>query len=70
MTNIDNPKKMAYQLGKRLSDFRKWSEDIITSESNPNANEDMREVVRQIDWNAYNDIINQLEFCHKQDKKH
>jgi len=66
---MNYPKKYAYSLGSQLKKFRAASEDSITSEINPKASEDMKEVIRQIDWSIFNTIINQLQFCYKQRQK-
>jgi len=63
---MDYPIKQAAKLANDLKKFRAMSEQDIYSELNVNAQEQMREVVRQIDWTAFNTIINQLEYCDKQ----
>lgn len=65
---MNYPDKTAYMIAQKLRKFRAESEQFISSEINVNADEQMRNVVRQIDWKAYNDIINQLEFTYKQRK--
>jgi hypothetical protein len=69
ITNIHYPKAKAASLALKLREFRAASEEFLSSEQNPHVNADMREVVRQINWTEYNNVINQLEFCHKQKHK-
>lgn len=66
---MNYPDKKAYSLAKELRKFREASLLPVTSKINPRAQEQMNEVRRQIDWYAYNEIINQLEFTYKMRKK-
>ncbi len=63
------PKKTAASLAKKMREFRARTEETATSEVNPNAEYHRVEVVRQIDWSAFDKLIDELEFCHKNDNK-
>lgn len=65
--NMNYPKSIAHRVAQNLRRFRAASEKQITSEVNPKAQEEMREIVRQIDWGKYDEIIKQLEYCFEQD---
>lgn len=64
-TTFNYPKKEAFNLAKKMRQFRAKTEETASSEVNVNADQHRAEVVRQIDWTAFNDVINQLEFCQK-----
>lgn len=68
--SFNHPKKSAYKLAQQMKQFLTRTEETAYSETNPQADHDRTEVVRQIDWQAFNKIIEQLEFCYKHDKKY
>lgn len=70
MKNFNYPTKSAYKLATQMKHFRARTEEIAYSEINNNAENDRKEVVRQIDWTAFNEVIAQLEFCYNQQKKY
>lgn len=53
-----------------MKKFRAKTEEIALSELNPYAEADRREVVRQIDWAAFSEVISQLEFTYDHRKKY
>lgn len=65
MTHFNNPAKEAFNLAAKLKEFRAKTEITAYSETNQNAEQERRDVVRQIDWAAFNEIVNQLEFTYK-----
>lgn len=65
--HMNYPKSIAHRVAQNLRRFRAASEKQITSEVNPKAQDEMREIVRQIDWDKYDEIIKQLEYCFEQD---
>lgn len=70
MKSFDYPKKAAYKLAVDMQKFLARTEETAHSEINPRADQDRAEVVRQIDWAAFNKVIKQLSFCYLQDKKY
>lgn len=64
------PKKTAYKLAQQMKKFLARTEETAHSKVNNQADHDRTEVVRQIDWQAFNKVIEQLEFCYKHDKKY
>lgn len=62
MTNLHSPKKQAWQLAQQLRKFRAKTEETAPTF---NADAERMEVVREIDWTAYNSVIEQLEFLYK-----
>lgn len=69
MKHFNYPKKSAYMLGRDMRRFLHQTENTAYSELNNNADADRVEVIRQIDWAAFNQIVNQLEFSYLQQKK-
>lgn len=70
MAHFNYPKKAAYALAVSMRRFRAKTEEMAHSEYNHRCDEDRVEVVRQIDWKAFNEVIEQLEFSYLQLKKH
>lgn len=68
-SNFNYPKKSAFALGAKMRAFLIQTENAATSEVNVNADHDRAEVVRQIDWGKFNDIINQLQYPYIQQQK-
>lgn len=68
--NWHYPKETAYKIGEQLKNFRARTEETAFSEYNLNADHDRSEVVRQIDWAAFDKIIEQLQFNYLMDKKY
>jgi len=58
---LTNPKLQAFKLANKLRKFRAQTE----IEAANNKDHERSEVVRVIDWYAYNELINQLELCFK-----
>ena len=54
----------------KLKKFRARTEQTSHSEINPHADMDRIEIVRRIDWHAYDELVKQLEFTYDQRKKH
>lgn len=67
-TNFNYPAKSAKGLAIKMRQFRAKTENTAYSELNPNADSDRVEVVRNIDWAAFDTIINQLEFVYNSKK--
>lgn len=65
--HMNYPKSIAHRVAQNLRRFRAASEKQITSEVNPKAQEDMTAVIRSINWEHYNEIIEQLERCFEAD---
>lgn len=53
----------AWNLAQKMRKFRAQTEQTQYSETNPNVDQLRVEVVRQIDWAAFDKIIGHLEFC-------
>lgn len=70
MKQFNYPKKSAYALAVAMKRFRAKTEETAHSEYNYRAEQDRIEVVRQIDWSAFNEVIKQLEFEYLQLKKY
>jgi hypothetical protein len=70
MKQFNYPDKSAYWLAAQMKKFRARTEETAYSEMNAYADHDRREVVRQIDWDAYDKVISQLEFTYLQRKKY
>lgn len=66
MKSFNYPKRVAFILGTKMKQFRARTEDHAYSEVNPYAEEHRVEVVRQIDWEAFDKVIKQLQFLHNQ----
>lgn len=64
MPNFNYPKKAAYKLAHDMRKFLKQTESTAYSEINPAADHHRAEVVRQIDWGKFAEIIDQLEFTY------
>lgn len=62
MKPFNYPKKSAYQLAQKMREFLTKTEETAHSEINVNADSDRSEVVRQINWSAFNEVIRGLEF--------
>jgi len=69
MKNFNYPKKSAYKLAKQMSRFQVRTESVANSEINHDAENDRAELVSQIDWVAFNEVVRQLEFLYLQRKK-
>lgn len=67
---FNHPKKTAYKIAQDMKRLRARTEETAYSETNPEADQDRAEVVRQIDWNLFNEMIKQLEFAYLNDKKY
>jgi hypothetical protein len=61
---MDYPFKSAYKLAQQMRKLRAETEQNCYSEYNPNADSQRAELVRVIDWAAFNEVINQLELLH------
>lgn len=71
MSNTMNyPKGAAYKLAQQMRTFLARTEETAYSEINPRAEQDRVEVIRQIDWDAFSRVMDQLEFCYKMEKKY
>ena len=66
---MNYPKKAAYKLAQQMKEFRVKTEETQYSEINQRADLDRAEVVRQMDWTKYHEVIEYLEFCYLMDKK-
>jgi hypothetical protein len=70
MGTFNYPDKAAKSLASKMKSFRRKTEETATSEINPHAESDRSEVVRQIDWAKFDEIISQLEFVYDHRKKY
>lgn len=61
---LTNPAKEAFNLAQKMRKFRQQTEETARNEENPNADRERAEVVRQIDWEAFNKVIEQLQFVY------
>lgn len=68
--NWNYPDGTAKSLANQLKKFRARTEETAYSEINPYADNDRKEVVRQIDWGMFNSVIQQLEFIYDARKKY
>lgn len=62
--HLTNPAKEAFNLAQKMRKFRNQTEETARSEENPNVDSERAEVVRQIDWEAFNKVIEQLQFVY------
>jgi hypothetical protein len=69
MKTWNYPAKSAFKLAQQMRKFRAQTEENALSETNPNADNDRREVVRQMDWYAFSQVIDYLEFTHLNTEK-
>lgn len=58
---LENPFKEAARLAKKMREFRARTEKTARSEDNINAEGQIVELVKIINWSEFNNIINQLE---------
>lgn len=63
------PQKHAYMLAQQLKRLRAKSEEYVHSEINPLADQQMRELVRVIDWSAFDSLVKQMELLYKTTKE-
>ena len=70
MKPFNYPDASAKKLANQLKKFRARTEETAYSETNPHADNDRKEVVRQINWSIYSELIQQLEFTYDARKKH
>lgn len=64
ITTFNYPAKTAFSLAKKMRKFRAKTEATALSDLNHKAEDERCEVVRQIDWAAFNEVIKQLEFTY------
>lgn len=57
--------KQASKLAKKMREFRAITEETAYSEGNGNEDNDRKEVIKQINWTSFNEVIDQLEFYEK-----
>lgn len=69
MGNFNYPFRSAFKLAKQMRELRAKTEETAYSETNHQADLNRAELVRQIDWRMYQEVIDQLEFCYKQQLK-
>lgn len=62
--HLTNPAKEAFNLAMKMKKFRAMTEETARNEFNPNVDSERAEVVRQIDWNAFNEVVKQLQFVY------
>lgn len=70
MKNFNYPDKTAKKLSNLMKKFRAQTEETAYSELNPFADQDRKEVVRQIDWRSFDEVVKQLSFTYDQRKKY
>ena len=67
---MNNPKKEAYMLALKMRQFQaKCEVSILSENANTRKHSELREVLCQVDWNKFDDVINYLEFSYKQQNK-
>ncbi|UOF80761.1 hypothetical protein [Microviridae sp.] len=69
MKPFNYPDKTAKSLAVQLKKFRARTEKTAYSEVNPHAESDRIEVIKKVDWDAYNALIDQLEFTYDKRKQ-
>lgn len=65
MKPFNYPYKRAFLLAREMRRFLSQTETTAYSETNPEADLDRVELVRQIDWAKFADVMEQLEYCYK-----
>ncbi len=70
MKAFNYPDITAKKLASQMRQFLAQTENTAHSEVNPYAENDRVEVVRSIDWSAFNTVIEQLEITYTHRKQY